>query len=51
MNVNWWKIGKVASVGLSIAGTIVGAVINNHERKQETIETTKKLFKEHIENK
>ena len=52
MNINWLKIGKVASVALPLVGSVIGAVVGNKERKQETYEATEKLFKEYIqENK
>lgn len=51
MNINLLKVGKVASVVLPLVGSVIGAVVSSKERKQETIETTEKLFKEYIENK
>ena len=51
MNINWLKIGKVATVALPLVASAIGAVINSKETKQTTIETTEKLFKEYVENK
>lgn len=51
MNINWLKVGKVASIVLSAAAGIVGAVVNMGEVKSVATEATKKLFEEQIKNK
>lgn len=50
MNINWLKIGKVASVVLPLVAGVIGSVVNSKESKQTTIETTEKLFKEYVES-
>ncbi len=51
MNINWLKIGKVASIALPLVAGAIGAVVNGKETEKTTIETTEKLFKEYVENK
>ncbi|MBQ1226214.1 MAG: hypothetical protein IIX75_03920 [Clostridia bacterium] len=51
MNVNWLKIGKVASIVLPLVGGAIGSIVGGKEQEKKTIETTEKLFKEHIQNK
>lgn len=51
MNKKLLTVGKIASVVLPLIGSVIGAAVSGQERKQETIETTEKLFKEYIENK
>lgn len=51
MNVDWIKIGKIASLALPIIGTIIGSVVGEKENKRAAIETTEKLFKEYIDRK
>ena len=48
MNVNWIKIGRIASVAFPIIGAIVSSVVGEKENRKTTIETTEKLFKEYI---
>lgn len=49
MNINWLKVGKVTSAVLPLIAGAIGAVVNTKEAKQNTIETTEKLFKEYVE--
>lgn len=51
MNINWIKVGRVASVALPIIGAVVSSVVGEKENKKVTIETTEKLFKEYIDGK
>lgn len=51
MNVNWLKIGKIASIALPLVGGVIGSVVGGKEQEKKTVETTEKLFKDYIENK
>lgn len=52
--INMDKVAKVAKVlgyALPAIGGIAAAFAGTHENKKTTIETTEKLFKEHVQNK